>query len=75
MKEITRRGARPNEGREVTPVAGVTIKSGRATIAMSIKRAGENAAFAEWLDRELEDIIKRSYQEFTAVNPADDTRG
>lgn len=75
LGEIARRGARPSEGREVTPVAGVTIKSGRATIAMSIKRAGENAAFAEWLDRELEDIIKKSYQEFTAVNPADDTRG
>ena len=75
MREITRRGARPSEGREATPVPGVTIKSGRGSIAMSIKRAGENAAFAEWLDRELEDIIKKSYQEFTAVNPADDTRG
>ncbi|MBM1691145.1 plasmid partitioning protein RepB [Sulfitobacter geojensis] len=75
MREITRRGARPSGGREATPVPGVTIKSGRGSIAMSIKRAGENAAFAEWLDRELEDIIKKSYQEFTAVNPADDTRG
>jgi ParB family chromosome partitioning protein len=74
LREIARRGARPNEGREITPVPGITIKSGRATIAMSIKRAGENAAFAEWLDRELEDIIKKSYQEFTAVNPADDTK-
>ena len=75
MREITRRGARPSEGREATPVPGITIKSGRGSIAMSIKRAGENAAFAEWLDRELEDIIKKSYQEFTAVNPVDDTRG
>ncbi|WP_386630129.1 plasmid partitioning protein RepB [Sulfitobacter geojensis] len=75
MREITRRGARPSEGREATPVPGVTIKSGRGSIAMSIKRAGENAAFADWLDRELENIIKKSYQEFTAVNPADDTRG
>lgn len=75
LKEIARRGARPSEGREATPVPGVTIKSGRGTIAMSIKRKGENAAFAEWLDRELEDIIKKSYREFTAVNPADDTRG
>jgi ParB family chromosome partitioning protein len=75
MREITRRGARPSEGREATPVPGVTIKSGRGSIAMSIKRAGENAAFADWLDRELENIIKKSYQEFTAVNPEDDTRG
>lgn len=75
MREITRRGARPSESKETTPVPGVTIKSGRGSIAMSIKRAGENAAFAEWLDHELEDIIKKSYQEFTAVNPVDDTRG
>ena len=74
MREITRRGARPSEGKEVTPVPGVTIKWGRGSIAMSIKRAGENAAFAEWLDRELQNIIKKSYQEFTAVNPEDDTR-
>lgn len=69
MREITRRGARPSEGRKATPVPGVTIKSGRGSIAMSIKRLGENAAFAEWLDSELENIIKKSYQEFTAVNP------
>ena len=75
LKEIARRGARPSEGREATPVPGVTIKSGRGSIAVSIKRAGENAAFAEWLDRELEDIIKKSYKKFTTVNPADDTRG
>ncbi|UWR13351.1 plasmid partitioning protein RepB [Sulfitobacter mediterraneus] len=75
LREIARRGARPNEGRETSPVPGVTIKSGRGTIAMSIRRAGENSAFAEWLDRELENIIKKSYKEFTAVNPEDDTRG
>lgn len=73
LREVARRGARPSEGRETTPIAGVTIKSGRATIAVSIKRAGENAAFADWLDRELEDIIKKSYQEFTAVNSMDET--
>ena len=73
MREVMRRGARLSEGREATPVPGVTIKSGRGSIAMSIKRAGENAAFAEWLDRELENIIKKSYQEFTAVNSEDDT--
>jgi ParB family transcriptional regulator, chromosome partitioning protein len=73
LKEITRRGARPVEGRVVTPVEGITIKSGRGSIAVSIKRGGENAAFAEWLDAELEEIIKKSYREFTDVNPVDET--
>ncbi|MEQ6204952.1 plasmid partitioning protein RepB [Sulfitobacter sp. HNIBRBA2951] len=71
LKEISRRGARAGESREVTPAPGVTIKSSRATIAMSVKRTGDSAAFAQWLDRELEGIIQKSYQEFTAVNPAD----
>jgi len=75
LKDITRRGARHGDVQEATPVEGVTIKSGRGSIAVTIKRAGENAAFAEWLDQRLEDIIKKSYQEFTAVNSKDDTRG
>ena len=75
LKYITRRGARHDEVNEATPVGGVTIKSGRGSIAVTIKRAGENAAFAEWLDSRIEDIIKKSYKEFTAVNSTDDTRG
>lgn len=73
LKEISRRGARPGQGREVTPVDGVTIKSGAGSIGVSIKRSGKNAAFADWLDANLEDIITKSYAEFTAVNAPDET--
>lgn len=73
LKDITRRGARPGQGRELTPIEGVTIKSGRGSVAVSVKRAGTSAGFANWLDTHMEDIIKRSYAEFTAVNPSDDT--
>ena len=75
LKDVARRGARHDDVKESAPVAGVTIKSGRGSIAVTIRRAGENAAFADWLDNRLEDIIKKSYQEFTAVNSTDDTRG
>lgn len=72
LKEITRRGARPGQGRESTPVDGVTIKSGRGSIAISIKRGGKNAEFADWLDARLDEIIKQSYAEFTTVNTRDE---
>lgn len=75
LKDIVRRGARHDDVKEVTPIEGVSIKSGRGSIAVTIKRAGENAAFAEWLDSRIEGIIKESYHEFTAVNSKDDTRG
>lgn len=73
LKEIARRGARPTEGRAVSPVKGVTIKSGRASTTLTIARTGDNAAFADWLDTRLGDMIKTFHQEFTAVNLADDT--
>lgn len=73
LKEIARRGARPGRSRAVSPVDGVTIKSGRGGIALSIKRTGSSAAFANWLETRLEDMIKESYAAFTAVNPTDDT--
>ena len=68
LKEILRRGARPHEGRESTPVPGVVIRSGRGAITVSVKRSGESAAFAEWLEGEIEELIQNSFREFTDVN-------
>lgn len=74
LKEATKRGARQGStSSELTCVEGVTIKSGRGSVSMSAKKTGANAAFAEWLDNNLSEIIKRSYAEFTAVNSQDET--
>lgn len=73
LKEASKRGARQgNVTSEVTPVEGVTIKTGRGSVSMSVKKSGANAQFAEWLDDNLAEIIKRSYAEFTTVNPTDE---
>lgn len=73
LKEVARRGARAGQGREVTPIDGVRIRSGRSGITLTISRSGATEAFAAWLDDRLEEIITRSYDEFTSVNPKDDT--
>ena len=39
---------------------------------MSVKKSGANVKFADWLDDNLAEIIKRSYAEFTAVNRTDE---
>lgn len=73
LKEASKRGARQGQDiTEITPVEGVTIKTGRGTISMSAKKSGANAKFADWLDDNLEEIIKKSYAEFTAVNRIDE---
>ncbi len=74
LKEASKRGARAgSDTKEISPVSGITIKTGRNAVSLSAKKSGENAAFAEWLDDHLADIIKESYAAFTAVNRSDDT--
>ncbi|MDO6731817.1 plasmid partitioning protein RepB [Marinovum sp. 2_MG-2023] len=73
IKEATKRGAKGAVGiREIVPLEGVTIKAGRGTLSMSVKKSGANAEFATWLESNLEEIMKKSYAEFTSVNPVDE---
>ncbi|WP_236638002.1 plasmid partitioning protein RepB [Mangrovicoccus ximenensis] len=71
LKEISRRGARSGETAEATPVPGVTIRSARSAITMSVKRAGESKAFSDWLDSHLEEVIRESYERFRSENPGE----
>lgn len=68
LKEIARRGARPQQTRESQPVEGVTVKSGRGALSVSVSKTGANAAFAQWLDENIDQIIKDQYRAFTDVN-------
>ena len=73
IREATKRGAKTSSGvREITPLEGVTIKAGRGTLSLSVKKSGANAEFATWLESNLAEIIKKSYAEFTDVNSVDD---
>lgn len=74
LKEATKRGARQYDGsNECSPIDGVKIKSSRGSVSMSVRKSGASAGFAEWLDNNLAEIIKRSFDEFTAVNSRDET--
>ncbi|WP_424988755.1 plasmid partitioning protein RepB [Microbulbifer sp. S227A] len=73
IKEASKRGTKVSSGpREITPMDGVVIKASRGSVSLSVKKSGTSAEFASWLESNLEDIIKRSYTEFTDVNAEDD---
>ncbi|MCB2130676.1 MAG: plasmid partitioning protein RepB [Rhodobacteraceae bacterium] len=73
IKEASKRGTKASSGPlEITPMDGVVIKAGRGSVSLSVKKSGTSAEFANWLESNLEDIIKRSYAEFTDVNSEDD---
>lgn len=73
IKEASKRGPKVSSGlREITPMDGVVIKAGRGSLSLSVKKSGASAEFANWLESNLEDIIKKSYAEFTDVNSVDE---
>jgi ParB family chromosome partitioning protein len=72
IREASKRGTKVSSGpREIAPMDGVVIKAGRGSVSLSVKKSGTSADFANWLEANLEDIIKRSYAEFTDVNSED----
>ena len=72
IKEASKRGTKVSGGpREIVPMDGVVIKAGRGSVSLSVKKSGTSAGFANWLETNLEDIIKRSYAEFTDLNSED----
>lgn len=72
IREATKRGARHDDVEEITPVDGVTIRSGRGSVTLTIKRGGTNTAFAAWLDARLPDLIKQSYADFKSKGPQEE---
>ena len=74
LREAVKRGARPAGSTTETEVLeGVTVRSGRGGVSLTVRRSGDSAAFAAWLDDHLAEIIKQSYAAFTAVNAKDET--
>ncbi|WP_226898391.1 plasmid partitioning protein RepB [Mangrovicoccus algicola] len=69
LREITRRGTEPDQTRRAMPVPGVTIRSARSAVTLSVKRAGQSKAFSDWLDSHLEEVIRESYERFQRENP------
>ena len=63
LREIAKRGAAPRVKQERTPLEGVTIKSGQG-LSVSIKKG----PFATWLDRHLDEVLKKAHDEFEATS-------
>jgi len=64
LKEIGKRGKQERSVEERSPVPGVQIKSGKSGLSVTVKRAGENTRFANWLDQNLDKLIQDSFDRF-----------
>ncbi len=72
LRVVSKTRNAPPSQTEVTPVEGVSIKTGRTGLSLSAKKSGPNADFVMWLEGNLAEMIQKSYAEFTAVNARQD---
>lgn len=68
LKEIGKRGKQERSIEERSPLPGVQIKSGKSGLSLSVKRAGDNTQFANWLDQNLDQLIQESFERFQSEN-------
>lgn len=64
LKEIGKRGPQERTADERSPIDGVKVKSGKSGVSLMIKRSGKSANFADWLDRNLDQLIQESFERF-----------
>lgn len=68
LKEIGKRGKQERSVEERSPLPGVQIKSGKSGLSVTVKRAGDNTLFANWLDQNLDQLIQDSFERFQSEN-------
>ncbi|MEP1942382.1 MAG: plasmid partitioning protein RepB [Sulfitobacter sp.] len=61
---LSKRGAKEVRATERSTVSGAVVKSTRSSVSLTVKRAGDSREFAEWLDDNIDRLIKESYQSF-----------
>ena len=69
LKEIGKRGKQERPTEERSPVPGVKIRSGKTGLSVTVKRAGANTRFANWLDQNFDRLIQDSFERFQSENP------
>ena len=68
LKEIGKRGKQERSIKERSPLPGVQIKSGKSGLSVTVRRAGANTKFANWLDQNLDQLIQDSFKRFQSEN-------
>ena len=64
LVSLGKRGTLETRTVERSPVDGTLVKSSMSSVTLTVRRAGDTAAFADWIDDNIDRLIKESYQSF-----------
>ncbi|KQI70590.1 hypothetical protein AN191_17375 [Loktanella sp. 5RATIMAR09] len=61
---LGKRGAKDSRPAQRAPVDGAVVKSTKSSVTVTVKRAGDTTAFADWFDENIDRLIAESYRSF-----------
>lgn len=61
---LGKRGAKEARPAQRAPVDGAVVKSTKSSVTVTVKRAGDTTAFADWFDENIDRLITESYRSF-----------
>ncbi len=64
LDSFTKRGTKEVRAVERGVLDGAVVKSTKSSVTLTVKRAGSSKRFADWLDENIDQIIKDSYRVF-----------
>ncbi len=68
LKHLNKKNVRPRVANERSPLPGILIKNGTTGLSVTVKRSGDNAEFADWLDGNMDGLIRESFKRFQSEN-------
>ncbi|MFG5384491.1 plasmid partitioning protein RepB [Yoonia sp. R2-816] len=64
LGSLNKRGPKNARPVQRAPVDGALVKSTKSSVTVTIKRAGDTTAFADWFDENIDRLITESYRSF-----------
>ena len=64
LDRLAKRGVSEARAAERKLAKGTTVKSTKSSVTVTIKRAGDSKDFADWIDANIDRLIKDSFQAF-----------
>ena len=64
LASLVKRGPDEVRSTQRAPMEGTIVKSTQSSVTVTVQRAGDTIAFADWFDENIDRLIEESYRSF-----------
>ena len=64
LQSLSQRGADDARPVERSPITGAAVKTTKSSVTLTVRRSGRTKEFADWIDANIDRLLKESYETF-----------